>query len=242
MGQSEIGLVGLAVMGENLALNMKNHGFSVSVYNRTAERTRQLVAGRGGELHPTYDVAEFVASLARPRRIFLMVQAGPPVDAVIAQLQPYLEAGDIVMDGGNSYYKDTDRRSAVLETAGFHYFGVGVSGGEAGALEGPCIMPGGTREAYPLVEPILTAIAAKVPDGPCCAYMGPGSAGHYVKMVHNGCEYAMMQLIAESYDVLRTALGLSAPQLAEICGRWNEGELNSYLIEITAKVLGYTDP
>ena len=244
MDQSAIGLVGLAVMGENLALNMEHHGFSVSVYNRTAERTRQLVEGRGRgkKLHPTYDIAEFVNSLAHPRRIFLMVQAGAPVDAVLAQLRPFLAPGDVVMDGGNSFYKDTNRRSKDMEAAGFHYFGVGVSGGEAGALNGPCIMPGGTREAFPLVEPILTTIAAQVADGPCCAYMGPGSAGHYVKMVHNGCEYAVMQLIAEAYDILRSACGLSAGELADIFGRWNEGELSSYLIEITQKVLAYTDP
>jgi len=171
-----------------------------------------------------------------------MVQAGPPVDDVLAQLQPHLEPGDVVMDGGNSFFKDTDRRSQAMDAAGFHYFGVGVSGGETGALLGPSIMPGGPREAYPSIEPILTAIAAKVPDGPCTAYMGPRSAGHYVKMVHNGCEYAVMQLIAESYDLLRTALGLNAGQLAEIYARWNEGELNSYLIEITAKVLAHRDP
>jgi 6-phosphogluconate dehydrogenase len=242
MALSDIGLIGLAVMGENLALNMRHHGFSVSVYNRTAERTKTLVAGRGHELEPTYSIAEFVASLARPRRIFLMVQAGAPVDDVIAQLRPYLEPGDIVMDGGNSYYKDTERRTKTMEDAGFHYFGVGVSGGETGALLGPSIMPGGSRPAYPLIEPILTAIAAKVPDGPCCAYMGPGGAGHYVKMVHNGCEYGIMQLIAESYDILQTGLGLTAPKLAEIYAKWNEGELNSYLVEITAKVLAYVDP
>jgi 6-phosphogluconate dehydrogenase len=241
MALNEIGLIGLAVMGENLALNMHNHGFSVSVYNRTAERTQNLVAGKGHDLHPTYDIAEFVGSLARPRKVFLMVQAGAPVDAVLAQVRPHLEAGDVVMDGGNSFFQDTNRRTKDMEAAGFHYFGVGVSGGEAGALEGPCIMPGGTREAYPLVEPILTAIAAKVPDGDCCAYMGPGSAGHYVKMVHNGCEYGVMQLIAETYDVLRTAFGLTAPQLSKIFKSWNQGELNSYLVEITTKVLAQVD-
>lgn len=244
MEQSAIGLVGLAVMGENLALNMERHGFSVSVYNRTSERTRALVEGRarGKKIHATYDIAEFVRSLARPRRIFLMVKAGSPVDDMIAQIRPYLEPGDVVMDGGNSFFHDTNRRSKDLEAAGLHYFGVGVSGGEAGALEGPCIMPGGTRAAYPLVEPILTTIAAKVSDGPCCAYMGPGSAGHYVKMVHNGCEYGVMQLIAESYDVLRTTFGFSAGKLADIFAQWNEGELGSYLIEITAKVLAHVDP
>ena len=242
--QSSIGLIGLAVMGENLALNMEHHGFSVSVYNRTAERTRELVEGRakGTKIYPTYDIAEFVNSLARPRRIFLMVKAGPPVDQILAQLQPYLSPGDVVMDGGNSYFKDTDRRSKEMEAAGFHYFGVGVSGGEAGALEGPCIMPGGPREAYPMIEPILTKIAAQVPEGPCCAYMGPRSAGHYVKMVHNGCEYAVMQLIAEAYDILRTACGLTAGELSGVFARWNEGELASYLIEITTKVLAYVDP
>jgi 6-phosphogluconate dehydrogenase len=242
MAQSTIGLVGLAVMGENLALNMHNHGFAVSVYNRTAERTRHFAEGRGHDLEATYSIADFVASLARPRKIFLMVQAGAPVDDVLGQLRPHLEAGDIVMDGGNSFFRDTERRTKDMEAAGFHYFGVGVSGGEAGALEGPCIMPGGTKTAYPLIEPILTAIAAKVPDGDCCAYMGPGGAGHYVKMVHNGCEYGVMQLIAESYDILRTTFGLSAAQLSDIFGEWNNGELNSYLVEITTKVLAYVDP
>lgn len=242
MGQSTIGLIGLAVMGENLALNMERNGFAVSVYNRTAAHTRQFIEGRGKGLRATYDIAEFANSLQRPRRVFLMVKAGAPVDQVLEQLRPHLSPGDIVMDGGNSFFKDTDRRSAELEAHGIHYFGVGVSGGEAGALEGPCIMPGGPREAYPEIEPILNAIAAKVPDGPCCAYMGPRSAGHYVKMVHNGCEYGVMQLIAETYDLLRTAFGLSAPQLSEIFGRWNQGELNSYLVEITATVLGKIDP
>ena len=244
MEQSAIGLIGLAVMGENLALNMEHHGFGVSVYNRTAERTRALAEGRarGKKIRPTYDLAEFVGSLARPRRVFLMVKAGAPVDDVLAQVRPLLAPGDVLMDGGNSFFKDTKRRSKDLEAAGFHYFGVGVSGGEAGALNGPCIMPGGTREAYPLVEPILTTIAAQVADGPCCAYMGPGEAGHYVKMVHNGCEYAMMQLIAEAYDVLRTAGGLKAGALSDVFSRWNEGDLSSYLIEITAKVLAYVDP
>ena len=242
MAQSDIGLIGLAVMGENLALNMAHHGHKVSVYNRTAARTRELVEGRGKVLHGTYDIPEFIASLERPRQIFLMVKAGPPVDEILAQLKPHLEPGDIVMDGGNSYYKDTERRSKEMAAAGIHYFGVGVSGGEAGALEGPSIMPGGPAEAYPRVGPILEAIAAQVADGPCCAYMGPRSAGHYVKMVHNGCEYGVMQLIAETYDVLRTAFGLSAPRLSEIFGAWNQGELNSYLVEITTKVLAYTDP
>ncbi|HLG50437.1 MAG TPA: NADP-dependent phosphogluconate dehydrogenase [Chloroflexota bacterium] len=243
MEQSSLGLIGLAVMGENLALNIERHGFSVSVYNRTAERTRQLVEGRarGKRIRPTYDIREFVESLERPRRIFLMVQAGRPVDEVLAQLRPHLAAGDIVMDGGNSFFKDTDRRSAEFAEAGIQYFGVGVSGGEAGALNGPCIMPGGPREAYPLIEPILTSIAAQTPDGPCCAYIGPRSAGHYVKMVHNGCEYAIMQLIAEAYDLLRSACRLSVPRLAELFAEWNRGELNSYLIEITAKVLERVD-
>lgn len=242
MEQSTIGLIGLAVMGENLALNLAHHGFAVSVYNRTAAHTRDFVAGRGKGLRATYEIPELIGSLQRPRRVFLMVKAGAPVDQVLEQLRPHLNPGDIVMDGGNSFFKDTDRRSAEMAAHGIHYFGVGVSGGEAGALEGPCIMPGGPKSAYPEIEPLLDAIAAQVPDGPCCAYMGPRSAGHYVKMVHNGCEYGMMQLIAESYDILRTVFGLSAPQLSEIFGRWNQGELNSYLIEITATVLGKIDP
>ncbi|HEX5416957.1 MAG TPA: NADP-dependent phosphogluconate dehydrogenase [Chloroflexota bacterium] len=242
MAQSDIGLVGLAVMGENLALNMAHHGHRVSVYNRTATRTREFVEGRGKGLHGTYDIAELVASLEQPRQIFLMVKAGAPVDEVLAQLKPHLAPGDIVMDGGNSYYKDTERRSREMAAAGINYFGVGVSGGEAGALEGPSIMPGGPAEVYPRVGPILEAIAAQVADGACCAYMGPRSAGHYVKMVHNGCEYGVMQLIAETYDVLRTAFGLSAPRLSEIFATWNQGELDSYLVEITTKVLAHADP
>lgn len=241
---STIGLVGLAVMGENLALNVAHHGYRVSVYNRTAARTREFAEARAGEaaVQPTYDLPTFIASLARPRRVFVMVKAGSPVDDVLAQICPLLDPGDIVMDGGNSFFKDTDRRSKAMEAANLNYFGVGVSGGETGALLGPSIMPGGPREAYSEIEPILTSIAAKVSDGPCCAYMGPRSAGHYVKMVHNGCEYAIMQLIAESYDLLRSAYGLSAPRIAEIFAGWNEGELNGYLVEITAKVLSYADP
>lgn len=242
--QSTIGLIGLAVMGENLALNMAHHGYRVSVYNRTPARTKEFAEARvaGTSIQPTYDLPTFMSSLARPRRIFLMVKAGPPVDDVLAQIRPFLEPGDIVMDGGNSYFKDTDRRSKAFQEAGFNYFGVGVSGGETGALLGPSIMPGGPEDAYPEIEPILTAIAAKVPDGPCAAYMGPRSAGHYVKMVHNGCEYAMMQLIAETYDLLRTAYGLGAADIGEVFSRWNQGELNGYLMEITSRVLSYVDP
>lgn len=241
---SAIGLIGLAVMGENLALNMAHHGDRVSVYNRTPSRTKEFAETRvpGTSIRPTYDLPTFMASLARPRRIFLMVKAGPPVDDVLAQIRPYLEPGDIVMDGGNSYFKDTDRRSKAFQEAGFNYFGVGVSGGETGALLGPSIMPGGPEDAYSEIEPILTSIAAQVPDGPCAAYMGPRSAGHYVKMVHNGCEYAMMQLIAETYDLLRTAYGLGAADIGEIFARWNQGELNGYLVEITSRVLAYVDP
>ncbi|HUE75703.1 MAG TPA: NADP-dependent phosphogluconate dehydrogenase [Chloroflexota bacterium] len=242
-GGASIGLIGLAVMGENLALNIERNGFPIAVYNRTAERTRDFAAkhAQGKKVAATYTIDEFVGALSRPRRIIMMVQAGAPVDAVIGQLLPFLEPGDVVMDGGNSNFKDTERRGRELATAGVHYFGVGISGGEEGALKGPSIMPGGPREAYHLIEPILTKIAAKVPDGPCTTYIGPGGAGHYVKMIHNGIEYGDMQLIAEAYDLLGRTLGLGAQDISEIFQRWNQGELDSYLIEITARVLAEVD-
>lgn len=243
MSQQDIGLIGLAVMGENLALNIANHGFSVAVYNRTAERTRAFVerVGPGRNIIGTYSLAELVAALERPRRIILMVKAGQPVDDVLIQLRPLLEPGDIVIDGGNSYFKDTERRAEEMAAAGFRYIGTGISGGEEGALKGPSIMPGGPREAYELVAPILTRIAAQVADGPCCTHIGPGGAGHYVKMVHNGIEYGDMQLIAEVYDILRRGTRLTAEEMSGLFNEWNQGELNSYLIEITAKVLAYRD-
>ena len=243
MARQDVGVIGLAVMGGNLALNLERNGFSLAVYNRTADRTRQFLAGRaaGKRIQGTYSVEEFVASLSTPRKIILLVQAGAPVDEVLAQLRPRLASGDVVMDGGNSFFKDTERRSKEMAGAGIHYFGVGISGGEEGALKGPSIMPGGPKEAYPLVEPVLTKIAAQVEDGPCCAYVGPGGAGHYVKMAHNGCEYAIMQSIAEVYDLLAHGVGLEAGELSGVFAAWNQTELASYLVEITAKVLAYVD-
>ncbi len=243
MTKSQIGLVGLAVMGENLALNIERNGFPITVYNRTGERTEALLAGRAKGLRFTgaKTVQELVASLERPRRIILMVKAGAPVDDMIAQLAPLLEPGDILIDGGNSHFADTRRRDAAIRAKGLHFVGSGVSGGEEGALWGPSLMPGGPKEAYEKIRPVWEKIAAKVDDGPCVTYIGPDGAGHFVKMIHNGIEYGDMQLIAESYDVLRQALGLDAPRLAEIFEEWNKGLLSSFLIEITGKVLRKKD-
>ena len=239
-----VGVVGLAVMGENLALNIARNGFPVSVYNRTASRTDAFLAERGtaAGIVGFHDIGDFVRSLARPRRIILMVKAGQPVDDVIAELRPFLEPGDIVVDGGNSFFKDTERRGTALANAGLSFVGMGVSGGEEGALWGPSLMPGGPREAYDHLAPMLEAIAAKTEAGPCVTYIGPGGSGHYVKMVHNGIEYGDMQLIAEAYDVLQHALGLDAPAISEVFRRWNGGKLASYLIEVTTAVLAETDP
>ncbi len=245
MAAHQVGLVGLAVMGANLALNVANHGFSIAVYNRTGERTRQFLEGpaAGKGIGGATSIEGFLASLERPRRVILMVQAGQPVDAVIDQLIPHLETGDVIMDGGNSLFRDTIRRSEALGRRGLHFFGTGISGGEEGALHGPSIMPGGPRDSYErYLGPVLTAIAAQVEDGPCCTYIGPGGAGHYVKMVHNGIEYGDMQLIAEAYALLSRGLGLPAHEISGIFREWNRGELDSYLIEITAKVLAYDDP
>jgi len=242
-GQSRIGVLGLAVMGQNLARNITHHGFPVAVYNRTTARTDEFAAAYGheGPITPARTIQEFVAAIARPRAMILMVQAGRAVDQVIAELQPHLDPGDIVVDGGNSYFADTQRRFRDVEAAGFRFIGTGISGGEEGALLGPSIMPGGNRAAYDEIAPILTTIAAQVDGTPCCTYIGADGAGHYVKMVHNGIEYADMQLIAESYDLLQQALGLDAEALADIFAEWNQGELNSYLIEITAEVLRKRD-
>ncbi|MBM4082568.1 MAG: NADP-dependent phosphogluconate dehydrogenase, partial [Planctomycetes bacterium] len=244
MSQQHIGVVGMDVMGSNLALNIESKGFPVAVYNRTAEKTKKFVEQEcvGKKVMATYSIPEFVGALERPRRILLMVKAGPPVDEVIQQTKPHLGKDDILIDGGNSYYKDTARRNAELAKDGLMYIGTGVSGGEEGALKGPCIMPGGQREAYNHVESVLCKIAAQVDDGPCCAYIGPGAAGHYVKMVHNGIEYGDMQLIAEAYNILRMALGMSATEMQPIFAEWNRGLLSSYLIEITANILAKTDP
>ncbi len=244
---ADIGLVGLAVMGENLVLNMESRGFTVAVYNRTTAKVDDLLAGRGKgrRIVGTRSVGEFVGALKTPRRIMIMVKAGPAVDAVIEELAPLLDRGDILIDGGNSLWTDTIRRTKSLEARGLRYLGVGVSGGEEGALRGPSIMPGGTREAWNEVEPIFTAISAKVGPGgdiPCCAYVGPDGAGHYVKMVHNGIEYGDMQLICEAYALLEGVLGLSPSEMADIFADWNRGELDSFLVEITANILRTSDP
>lgn len=243
MMRQDFGLIGLAVMGQNLALNIERNGFSVAVYNRTAGRTREFVEkrARGKKILPTYSIEEFVQSLATPRKIMIMVKAGEPVDALIEQLKPYLQPGDLIIDGGNSFFEDTERRAKDLHGLGLLYVGMGISGGEYGALWGPSLMPGGQREAFEMVEPILAAIAANVDGEPCVAYIGPGGAGHYVKMVHNGIEYGDMQLVSEAYDLLRRALGLSAAELHEVFAEWNRGELSSYLIEITADIFTKID-
>jgi 6-phosphogluconate dehydrogenase len=244
MPEQDFGLIGLAVMGQNLALNIESRGYSVAVFNRTTERTRQFVVERcgGKRIVGCETLEEFVGSLKRPRSIMLMVKAGSPVDEFIAKLEPLLDKGDLLIDGGNSHFPDTIRRSKDLEAKGFLYIGTGVSGGEEGALKGPSIMPGGQRDAYDRVEPILTKIAAQVNGDPCCTYIGPDGAGHYVKMVHNGIEYGDMQLICESYYIMKNALGMEAPELADTFARWNEGDLDSYLIEITRDIFRKTDP
>ncbi len=243
MGTADIGLTGLAVMGENLVLNMERNGFTVAVHNRTTKTMQDFVAANPGKkLVGCVTMQEFVAALKKPRKIMIMVKAGPPVDAVIQQLVPLLEPGDLIIDGGNSFFMDTERRSKELEAKGLRFIGTGVSGGEEGALWGPSIMPGGQREAYDLVKDIFVAISAKVDGEPCVTYIGQRGAGHYVKTVHNGIEYGDMQLIAESYDILHRALNLSAAELHDIFAEWNRGELQSYLIEITAEIFTRMDP
>ncbi|MFM7382970.1 MAG: decarboxylating NADP(+)-dependent phosphogluconate dehydrogenase [Microcystaceae cyanobacterium] len=245
MTQRTFGVIGLAVMGENLALNVESRGFPIAVFNRTAAKTQEFMAHRaqGKDIKAAYTIEEFVKTLERPRKILVMVKAGAPVDAVIEELKPLLEPGDMIIDGGNSLYEDTERRTQYLEATGLGFVGMGVSGGEEGALKGPSLMPGGTQSAYHELEPILTKIAAQVDDGPCVTYIGPGGAGHYVKMVHNGIEYGDMQLIAEAYDVLKNGLGLSNEKLQSVFQEWNQtDELNSFLIEITADIFGYIDP
>lgn len=243
MTKQQFGVVGMAVMGKNLALNIESRGYTVALYNRTGSKTTEVV-----EEHPdknfqaTYSIEEFVNAIEKPRRIMLMVKAGPATDATIQELLPHLDKGDILIDGGNTFFKDTMRRNEELANSGINFIGTGVSGGEEGALKGPSIMPGGQKEAYELVAPILEKISAKAEDGePCVTYIGPNGAGHYVKMVHNGIEYGDMQLIAESYDLMKQILGLSVDEMAEIFKEWNEGELDSYLIEITADILTRKD-
>jgi 6-phosphogluconate dehydrogenase len=242
---ADIGLVGLAVMGENLVLNMESHGNTVAVYNRTQARVDDFVAGRakGKKIVGCRSVKDLVAALKRPRKVMLMVKAGPAVDQVIDEVAPLLEKGDILIDGGNTHYPDTTRRTKALKERGLLYIGTGVSGGEEGALKGPSIMPGGDPAAWPAVKPIFQAIAAKAPDGsPCCDWVGNEGAGHYVKMVHNGIEYGDMQLICETYDLLARVAGLNADELHSVFTRWNTGRLDSYLIEITRDIFGYKDP
>jgi 6-phosphogluconate dehydrogenase len=237
MKKQQIGVIGLAVMGKNLALNIESKGFAVSVYNRSKEKTEELVGeAQGKNLVGTYSLEEFVNSLETPRKIIIMVKAGKAVDDTIDQLKSYISKGDIIIDGGNSFFGDTMRRNKELEKEGYRFIGTGVSGGEEGALKGPAIMPGGQEDAYKLVEPIFTAIAAKVEGEPCCTYIGEDGAGHYVKMVHNGIEYGDMQLICEAYYILRNMLGLSAKELHEVFAEWNKGELDSYLIDITQDI------
>ncbi|NMA96277.1 MAG: NADP-dependent phosphogluconate dehydrogenase [Clostridiales bacterium] len=245
MAKSDIGLIGLAVMGQNLVLNMESKGYSVSVYNRSPKVTENFMAttAKGKErIIDTYTLEELIESLSRPRKVMLMVKAGAPVDAVIGNLILLLDEGDIIIDGGNSYFEDTVRRAKELEEKGIYFIGAGVSGGEEGALKGPSIMPGGPKEAWDMVKNILVDISAKVGDGSsCCNYIGPDGAGHYVKTVHNGIEYGDMQLISEAYFLMQELLGMSAGEMQKVFENWNEGELDSYLIEITADILGRVD-
>jgi len=241
---SDIGLIGLAVMGENLVLNMESKGFQVTVFNRTVQKVDDFLAGRakGKKITGAHTIEELVKSLKRPRKIMIMVKAGSAVDDTINLLIPYLEKGDIIIDGGNTHFPDTNRRTAMVESKGLLYIGTGVSGGEEGALLGPSIMPGGSKAAWPEVKPIFQAIAAKVEDGsPCCDWVGENGAGHFVKMVHNGIEYGDMQLICEAYQVMRDLLHMSADEMHDVFTEWNKGELDSYLIEITRDILAYKD-
>jgi 6-phosphogluconate dehydrogenase len=244
MSKADIGLVGLAVMGENLILNMESHGFTVVVYNRTVEKVDKFMNGRGKgkNLIGAHSIEELIASLKSPRKVMLMVKAGKPVDDFIELLIPHLNKGDIIIDGGNSHYPDTTRRTEYLESKGLLYIGTGVSGGEEGALKGPSIMPGGSPPAWQHVKPIFQSIAAKVEDGtPCCDWVGEKGAGHFVKMVHNGIEYGDMQLICEAYQIMKDLLGLSYDEMHTVFKEWNEGELNSYLIEITRDILNFRE-
>ena len=241
---ADIGLIGLAVMGENLVLNMESRGYTVAVFNRTTSKVDEFINGRGKgkKVVGTHSVKDLVAALKKPRKVMIMVKAGAPVDAVIDEVAPLLEPGDILIDGGNTHYPDTTRRTQALAKKGLLFVGTGVSGGEEGALKGPSIMPGGNPEAWPHVKPIFQAIAAKVADGtPCCDWVGAEGAGHYVKMVHNGIEYGDMQLICEAYQLMKDLLGMDAPSMSEVFGRWNKGKLDSYLVEITRDILAFKD-
>lgn len=243
MSKQQIGVVGLAVMGKNLALNIESRGYSVAVFNRSREKTEDFLANeaKGKNVVGTFSIEEFVNALEKPRKIMLMVKAGAATDATIESLKPYLDKGDILIDGGNTLYDDTIRRNKELDETGIHFIGTGVSGGEEGALNGPSLMPGGQKEAYELVAPIFEAISAKVEGDPCVTYIGPNGAGHFVKMVHNGIEYGDMQLIGEAYFIMKHVLGLEAQELHEVFAEWNKGELDSYLIEITADIFTKVD-
>ncbi|WP_412988242.1 NADP-dependent phosphogluconate dehydrogenase [Pediococcus siamensis] len=243
MDKPQIGVVGMAVMGKNLALNIESRGYTVAIYNRTGSKTEKVVSDHPDKhLVPSYTIEDFVNSLEKPRRIMMMVKAGKPTDAVIAELLPHLDKGDVLIDGGNTFFEDTMRRNEELDNSGINFIGTGVSGGELGALEGPSMMPGGQKEAYDLVAPIFEKMAAKAEDGaPCVTYIGPNGAGHYVKMIHNGIEYGDEELIDESYNLLRNMLGLSVDEIADIFSEWNKGELDSYLIDITADILTRKD-
>jgi 6-phosphogluconate dehydrogenase len=242
--QCDIGLIGLAVMGENLALNLESKGFSVAVFNRTTEVTEKFAAGRakGKNIQSTRTMEEFVAALKKPRIAMMMIKAGKPVDIVIGEIAPLLERGDVLIDGGNSLFTDTQRRGKELEGTGIHFVGMGVSGGEEGALKGPSLMPGGSRDSWEIIAPIFRKIAAQVDGEPCCRYMGPDGSGHYVKMVHNGIEYGDIQLICEAYAILKNILGMQAAELADVFAEWNKGELDSYLIQITSEIFRKIDP
>lgn len=243
MDKPQIGVVGMAVMGKNLALNIESRGYTVAIYNRTGSKTEKVVSDHPEKhLVPSYTIEDFVNSLEKPRRIMMMVKAGKATDAVIAELLPHLDKGDVLIDGGNTFFEDTMRRNAELDNSGIKFIGTGVSGGELGALEGPSMMPGGQKEAYDLVAPIFEKMAAKAEDGtPCVTYIGPNGAGHYVKMIHNGIEYGDEELIDESYNLLRNMVGLSVDEIADIFSDWNKGELDSYLIDITADILTRKD-
>jgi len=244
MSKADFGLIGLAVMGQNLVLNMDDHGYTVAVFNRTVSKVDDFINGnaKGTKVIGTHSIEEFVSTLKRPRRVMLLVKAGPAVDKFIDMVIPHLEKGDIIIDGGNSNYHDTMRRTEYVESKGLLYIGTGVSGGEEGARHGPSIMPGGSPDAWEHVKPIFQAVAAKVEDGsPCCDWVGENGAGHFVKMVHNGIEYGDMQLICEAYDLMKRALGMSTDEMHEVFAEWNEGKLDSYLIEITRDILGYKD-
>ena len=240
---ADIGLIGLAVMGENLVLNMESKGYTVAVYNRTTEKVDHFVngRGRGKKFIATHTIAEFCRAIRRPRKVMMLVKAGPAVDDLIEQLLPHLEAGDVIIDGGNTHFPDTIRRTKYVESKGLFYIGTGVSGGEEGALNGPSMMPGGSTAAWPLVKPIFQSICAKADDMPCCDWVGEDGAGHFVKMVHNGIEYGDMQLICETYQIMKDLLGMSNAEMHDVFAKWNEGDLDSYLIEITRDILAYRD-